>query len=68
MSMSPGERTGLVLVRAWVEGNDRSTFRVRITQRNDITETEQTVTATATVEETCEAVRRWLERFLEGAF
>ncbi len=67
MSTSPGERTGLLLVRAWIEGDDQSTFRARITQRIDITGTEQTVTATATAEETCEAVRRWLERFLDDA-
>jgi len=65
MSMSSDERTGLILVRAWIEGDDRSTFRVRITERIDVTGAEQTVSAAATVEETCDVVRRWLERFLQ---
>ena len=67
MSMSPRERTGLILVRAWIEGDDRSTFRVRITQRMDVTENEQTILAVVTVDEACEAVRLWLELFLGDA-
>jgi hypothetical protein len=58
------ERSGVLVVRAWVEGGTSSGLRARITQSRDLTSTEQIMTTTATVEEILATVRTWLDALL----
>lgn len=59
-----GERSGVLVVRAWVEGGTQAGLRARITQSRDLTSSEQIMTTTATVEEIIDTVRVWLESLL----
>jgi len=58
------ERSGVLVVRAWVEGGTPAGLRARITQSRDLTSNEQTITATATVEGIIAAVQAWLDALL----
>jgi hypothetical protein len=58
------ERSGVLVVRAWVEGGTPAGLRARITQSRDLTNTEQLVTTAATVEDILAAVRAWLDALL----
>jgi hypothetical protein len=60
------ERSGVLVVRAWVEGGTPAGLRARITQSNDLTRNEQTMTTTATVEGIISAVQTWLDALLSG--
>jgi hypothetical protein len=59
------ERTGVLIIRAWVEG-DPPTLRLRITRTDDLTASDEESTVTASVEEAVDVVRRWLEGFARG--
>jgi hypothetical protein len=59
------ERTGVLIIRAWVEG-DPPTLRLRITRTDDLTAGDEESTVTASVEEAVDVVRRWLEGFARG--
>jgi hypothetical protein len=54
------ERSGVLVVRAWIENAAPEGLRVRITQILGPGE-EQTETAAATVDQTLALVRNWLE-------
>ena len=58
------ERSGVLVVRAWVEGGTPAGLRARITQSRDLASTEQLVTAAATVDEILATVRAWLNALL----
>jgi hypothetical protein len=60
------ERSGVLIVRAWVEGGSAPSLRARITQSHDLTTTEQIVTTTAEVEDVLSTVRDWLDALLSG--
>ena len=60
------ERSGVLVVRAWVEGGIPAGLRARITQSCDLTSNEQTMTTTATVEGIIAAVQAWLDELLSG--
>jgi hypothetical protein len=64
VSATASERTGVIVVRVWVENGDD--LRARITSSLDVSSDEQTVTAAGGVEEAVQLVRDWLERFLVG--
>ncbi|MET0414743.1 MAG: hypothetical protein ABW022_01815 [Actinoplanes sp.] len=56
----PGtERTGILILRAWVEEDSAERLRVRITDATSGLEIR--VTTTTAVDGACEAVRAWLE-------
>lgn len=56
------ERVGVLVIRAWKEG-EPPTIRLRITSRLDLEgDGEQTVAASA-VDDACAVVRGWLEEF-----
>ena len=61
---SKTERSGVLVVRAWVEGGTPSGLRARITQSRDLTSAEQLVTTTAHVEEILATIRAWLDALL----
>jgi hypothetical protein len=58
------ERSGVLVVRAWIESGTPPGLRARITQSRDLTSTEQTMTTTATVEGILAAVQAWLDALL----
>jgi hypothetical protein len=62
----PAERTGLLVIRAWIEENGEVRLRARITRMVDVAAREQISTVVATPEEITGAVVEWLERFLRA--
>jgi len=59
-----GERSAVLIVRAWVEGGPVPRLRARITQSRDLRQTEQTSMTTAVPDEIIETVRAWLDALL----
>jgi hypothetical protein len=60
------ERSGVLIVRAWVEAGAMPGLRARITQSHDLTSTEQTVTTTSDIDDILSTVRGWLDALLSG--
>ena len=66
MQSRSSDRTGILIVRLWTEGGAREGFRARITQTLDSTgPTEPTATAEADPEDVYDAVRTWVEAFVD---
>jgi hypothetical protein len=61
MASPPGERTAVLIIRAWIEGEPPS-LRMRVTRTFDVAAADETTEATASIEEVCAIVRRWLEQ------
>ena len=59
------EHTGVVVLRAWVDGGSPGGLRVRIIRV--VGQTEPTAAAAATVDGAVALVRAWLEGLLESA-
>jgi hypothetical protein len=55
------ERSGVLVVRAWVEGAAPGSLRARITHSSDLTREQQVETTAATVEQVLAIVREWLQ-------
>jgi hypothetical protein len=60
----PAERTGLLVIRAWIEANGETRLRARITRMVDVNTQEQISTVAATPEEITGTVVEWLETLL----
>jgi 16S rRNA G1207 methylase RsmC len=58
------ERTGVLVVRAWLEDAGDKRLRARITHTRDVARPGETVIVTAGREEVFAAVRSWLEAFM----
>ena len=58
----PG-RTGVLLIRVWLEGGDEPQLRIRIVSRHDLAGDADATASAATIEEALVYVRDWLERF-----
>jgi hypothetical protein len=54
------ERTGVLVIRAWIETNGEERLRARITQTIDIDQREQSSTIAATPDEITKAVSLWI--------
>jgi hypothetical protein len=61
VAASGTERTGILILRAWIEERSTEPLRLRITEV--VSGQESTVAMTVTVEDACQAVRHWLEKF-----
>jgi hypothetical protein len=61
--MSASGRTGVMLMRVWVEESASSMLRVRITHMLDTASTRQEVVTASGIDEVCAFVRGWLEAF-----
>ncbi len=57
------DRTGVLVVRAWIEGKPPS-LRIRIVRTLDISGGQEESTAAASIDEACAVVRGWLEEFV----
>lgn len=64
MKTESSDRTGILIVRLWIEGNAREGFRARITQTLDSTGREQAMASAANPEDIYTAVRTWVEAFV----
>ena len=65
MASHDSDRTGILIVRLWIEGNLRDGFRARITRTLDSTGPEQEMVTAATPEDIYAVVRTWVETFVE---
>lgn len=65
MSSPSADRTGILIVRLWIEANAREGFRARITQTLDSTGDEQTMATAADPEDLYAVVRTWVEAFVD---
>ena len=63
MTTARPERTGVLIVRVWIEASSPSGVRARITETKDLEEGERTSTVTGTREEIVAIVSEWLDAF-----
>lgn len=62
--MNPSsDRTGVLIVRLWMEANHQHGLRARITQTLNSTAGEESVALAATADDICAVVKRWVEDF-----
>jgi hypothetical protein len=64
MKRQSPDRTGLLIVRLWIEGNARDGFRARITQTLDSAGTERDVATAGTPEAVYTVVQKWVDEFV----
>jgi hypothetical protein len=67
VALLPAERTGVLVIRAWIESNGQDGLRARITWTLDVTEQGEVSTAASTPEAITEVVAEWLRAFLAAA-
>lgn len=65
MKALTSDRTGILIVRLWIEGNAHEGFRARITRTLDSTGREQELAAAAAPEDIYAVVRTWVEAFVD---
>ena len=65
MGTQDSDRTGILIVRLWIEGNAREGFRARITRTLDSTLNEQQMLTAAAPEDIYTVVRTWVEAFVD---
>jgi hypothetical protein len=66
MGTAGEERTGVLVLSAWVEAHGDNGLRVRITETAPDGAAQVTSRAAATVDDVCSLVRSWLEELLRG--
>ncbi|MGE5225516.1 MAG: hypothetical protein ACM3OO_01425 [Planctomycetaceae bacterium] len=65
MGTQHADRTGILIVRVWIEGDAREGFRARITRTLDSAGHERETLAAATPEDLYGVVRTWVEAFVD---
>lgn len=65
MKVRTSDRTGILILRLWIEADAREGFRARITQTLDSTSRERPMATAAHPEEVYAAVRTWVEAFVD---
>ena len=63
---SAPERTGILVIRVWLEQDAPGRLRARLTEAADLDQPPTTVAAAADVPGICAAVEAWLRRFLDS--
>jgi len=63
MKTSSADRTGILIVRLWIEADASAGFRARITQTTDSRSSHQAMATAGTPEEIYTVVRTWVEQF-----
>jgi hypothetical protein len=61
----PAERTGVLVIRAWIEADGEPRLRARITRTRDVTLGREVSTVAATPTEITSVVVEWLDCFLQ---
>jgi hypothetical protein len=59
--------TGILILRAWLEGDPPTELRARLTTTAGVSEAEHALIVAATVDDVCVAVRVWLSDFLASS-
>ncbi len=62
---SATERTGILVIRVWLEQDAPGELRARLTQTGDLGEAATTLATASDVTGVCAAVEAWLRRFLD---
>jgi hypothetical protein len=62
----PADRTGLLVIRAWIEANEEPHLRARITQITDLSQRNEVSKVAASRSEITTAVGEWLDDFVGG--
>jgi hypothetical protein len=62
--MRLSERTGVIVVRVWIEGDGNDGFRARISATADVSQPARTTFAAGNLEDVIRIVRDWLQEFL----
>ena len=67
-NVPPGaaQRTGILVVRVWLEQDAPGRLRARLTQAADLGEAPTTLATAADVPSICDAVEAWLRQFLDS--
>ena len=60
----PTDRTAVLVLRVWLEPDSTQPLRARLTHLEDLASPGVGVATAASVEDTCAAVRAWLEDLL----
>ena len=58
------DRTGVLIVRLWLEVDHQQSLRARITQSLDSMVGERSVAVAASADDVCAVVRKWVEDFV----
>ncbi|MFA5891848.1 MAG: hypothetical protein WDA27_13005 [Actinomycetota bacterium] len=64
MKTQSSDRTGILIVRLWIEGNAREGLRAHITQTFDSASPEQAMAVAADPKDIYAAVKTWVESFV----
>ena len=62
----PVPRTGVMIIRTWMEGDDPDSFRARMTYTFDVTGNGQFVLAAASPTDVESALRAWLDAVIKN--
>lgn len=65
--MPPSERTGVLVLRMWIEPGAEDGLRARITTSDDLGSEERTSVVAADVDEILRIVRAWVDAFVARA-
>jgi hypothetical protein len=63
MKTASSDRTGMLIVRLWIEGSPQTGLRARITRTLDTSGPEHAVAIAATADDVYAIVRTWVEEF-----
>jgi len=59
-------RTGILVIRVWLEGDGPGRLRARLTQAADLGDPATTLATASDLPGVCDAVEVWLRRFLDA--
>jgi hypothetical protein len=63
VATSAADRTGLLVIRVWLEGTSPHELRARITTSDDLTSRDHTVAMAGTIDDVERIVAAWLRAF-----
>jgi hypothetical protein len=64
--VSPSERTGVLVLRVWIEAGSESGLRARITTEDELGSQERVSVVAGSVEQVVELVEQWVQGFVSG--
>lgn len=64
MKTQSRDRTGILIVRLWIEERSHEGFRARITQTLDSASPDELMATAATPEDLYDVVKTWVEQFV----
>lgn len=65
MKSQTSDRTGVLIVRLWIEANHEHGLRARITRTLDTMVTEHAVAVVSSADDICSVVKQWVEDFAD---